>query len=407
MDLNTNTDLFNKTRQRSLKIIENLSPEDMNIQSMEDASPIKWHLAHTTWFFEHFVVSKFKKNFKPFNEKYNFLFNSYYVQSGPRYKRSQRSLITKPEINEVLEFRKKVDNEVNELISTSNSVAEIIELGCHHEMQHQELMLTDLLHGLSFNPLLPVYNQKNTNVNNVNKEQKWIEFEGGIQKVGADENVFSFDCEKPRHETLVHPFKISNKLVTNGEWIEFIDDDGYSKAPMWLMDGFTICQNEKWIAPLYWWKEDKEWFQYTLNGPTKVDINAPVCHISFYEADAFARWKNKRLPTEFEWEVSSSNNILGNFLEKEKFVPESINSKENISQMWGDVWEWTSSSFLPYPGFKTVEGSLGEYNGKFMSNQIVLKGGSCVTPEDQVRNSYRNFFYPHQRWQMSGLRLAE
>ena len=407
MDLNTNTDLFNKTRQRSLKIIENLSPEDMNIQSMEDASPIKWHLAHTTWFFEHFVVSKFKKNFKPFNEKYNFLFNSYYVQSGPRYKRSQRSLITKPEINEVLEFRKKVDNEVNELISTSNSVAEIIELGCHHEMQHQELMLTDLLHGLSFNPLLPAYNQKNIKVNNVNKEQKWIEFEGGIQKVGADENVFSFDCEKPRHETLVHPFKISNKLVTNGEWIEFIDDDGYSKAPMWLMDGFTICQNEKWIAPLYWWKEDKEWFQYTLNGPTKVDINAPVCHISFYEADAFARWKNKRLPTEFEWEVSSSNNILGNFLEKEKFVPESINSKENISQMWGDVWEWTSSSFLPYPGFKTVEGSLGEYNGKFMSNQIVLKGGSCVTPEDQVRNSYRNFFYPHQRWQMSGLRLAE
>ena len=176
---------------------------------------------------------------------------------------------------------------------------------------------------------------------------------------------------------------------------------------MWLMDGFTICQNEKWIAPLYWWKEDKEWFQYTLNGPTKVDINAPVCHISFYEADAFARWKNKRLPTEFEWDVSSSKNIFGNFLEKEKFVPESINSKENISQMWGDVWEWTSSSFLPYPGFKTTKGSLGEYNGKFMSNQIVLKGGSCITPEDQVRNSYRNFFYPHQRWQMSGLRLAE
>ena len=407
MDLNIKTNLFNKTRQRSIKIIENLSPEDMNIQSMEDASPIKWHLAHTTWFFEHFVVSKFKKNFKPFNEKYNYLFNSYYVQSGPRYKRSQRSLISKPEINEVLEFRKKVDNEVNELISTSNSIAEIIELGCHHEMQHQELMLTDLLHGLSFNPLLPVYNPKKFVVDNVNKEQKWIEFEGGIQKVGANGNGFSFDCEKPRHETLVHPFKISNKLVTNGEWIEFIDDNGYSKAPMWLMDGFTICQNEKWIAPLYWWKEGKEWFQYTLNGPTKVDTNAPVCHISFYEADAFARWKNKRLPTEFEWEVASSKNILGNFLEKEKFVPESINCKENISQMWGDVWEWTSSSFLPYPGFKTTEGSLGEYNGKFMSNQIVLKGGSCVTPEAQIRNSYRNFFYPHQRWQMSGLRLAE
>ena len=407
MNLNTKKELFTKTRNRSLEIIKNLSPEDMNIQSMEDASPIKWHLAHTTWFFEHFVVSKYKKNFKPFNDKYNYLFNSYYVQSGPRYKRSNRSLITKPEIKEVLEFRKKVDYEINELIFESNSVSEIVELGCHHEMQHQELMLTDLLHGLSFNPLLPKYNQKYYKGENVIIDQKWIEFETGIRNVGANGSGFSFDCEKPQHETLVHPFKLSNKLVTNGEWIEFINDKGYSKAPLWLMDGFTICQNENWIAPLYWWKDNNEWYQYTLNGPIKIDLNAPVCHISFYEADAFARWKNKRLPTEFEWEVSCTKNILGNFLEKKKFVPESVISKDNISQMWGDVWEWTSSSFLPYPGFKTTKGSLGEYNGKFMSNQIVLKGGSCVTPADQVRKSYRNFFYPHQRWQMSGLRLAE
>mgnify|MGYP001286719596 CR=1 FL=1 len=407
MNLNKKTGLFNETRQRSIKIIENLSPEDMNIQSMEDASPLKWHLAHTTWFFEHFVVSNFKKNFKPFNEKYNYLFNSYYVQSGPRYKRSQRSLISKPNIDEVLEFRKKVDIEINDLINSNNSVAKIVELGCHHEMQHQELMLTDLLHGLSFNPLLPVYNKQSLETENTIKEQKWVDFEGGIKKIGALEKKFSFDCEKPRHDTLIHPFRLSNKLVTNGEWIEFINDNGYSKAPLWMIDGFTICQNEKWIAPLYWWNENEEWFHYTLNGPKKIDLNAPVNHISFYEADAYARWKSKRLPTEFEWEISSSSNISGNFLEKEKFVPESVNTNENISQMWGDVWEWTSSSFLPYPGFKIKEGPLGEYNGKFMSNQIVLKGGSCFTPENQIRKSYRNFFYPHQRWQMSGLRLAE
>jgi len=397
--------LFEKTRLRSLKISENLSNEDMCLQSMEDASPIKWHLAHTSWFFEEFVIKKVKSDFKSPDPRFNYLFNSYYVQAGPRYQRSQRGLISKPDVKEVLTYRKMIDEMVIDLMEKQNAPFEMIELGCHHEMQHQELMLTDLLHALSFNPLRPKYIENKKNKND-QVDTRWVDFEGGVKNVGHDGQSFSYDCEQPQHQTMIHPFKISSQLVTNGEWKEFIEANGYQDPTLWLMDGFAQCEKGNWQAPLYWWKEDNEWYQYTLQGVQLVDDHAPVHHISFYEADAFARWRGKRLPTEFEWETASDDVKDGNFLESENYLPQSQKSEQPMNQCWGHVWEWTASSFSPYPGFKTEPGAVGEYNGKFMINQMVLKGGSCLTPQDQIRKTYRNFFYPHQRWQMSGLRLA-
>ena len=407
MNNNDIQNLFEKTRNQSIKIVENLSPEDMNIQSMEDASPIKWHLAHTTWFFEKFVLSKIKSNYKYFNEDYNYLFNSYYVKAGPRYTRSLRNIISRPGIKEVLEYRQTINHRITELCQSSNSNLHMIEVGCHHEMQHQELMLTDLQHGLSFNPTGPKYDPTKKDIASENIKQKWVGFEKAIKSVGTDDENFSFDCERPKHEVLILPFEISNKLVTNGEWIEFIDNDGYNKSEYWLSDGFSKCQQENWQSPLYWKKKEGKWFHFTLNGNKEINLNAPVSNISYFEADAFARWNNKRLPTEFEWEVASNDNIQGNFLENKIYQPYAKKNGADLNQHWGHVWEWTSSNFSPYPGFKYHNDDISEYNGKFMVNQMVLKGGSCLTPKDQMRKSYRNFFYPHQRWQMSGLRLAK
>jgi len=401
------SNLFKKTRDRSDDLIKNLSAEDMNLQSMEDASPIKWNLAHTTWFFEKFVLSKINPNYEFFNETYNYLFNSYYVKAGPRYARSLRNIISRPGIEEVLEYRKSIDLRIVDLCQSSNSQLDMIEVGCHHEMQHQELMLMDLQHGLSFNPLEPKYDSTIKEIKNEKIRQEWIGHEKDIKSVGTNEESFSFDCERPQHEVLILPFEISNKLVTNGEWIEFIENDGYAKSEYWLSDGFLICEKENWQSPLYWKKEENKWYQFTLNGNKEINTDAPVSNISYYEADAFARWSNKRIPTEFEWEVASNNNIHGNFLEDKIYQPYSKKNGADLNQNWGHVWEWTSSNFAPYPGFKCHNEDISEYNGKFMINQMVLKGGSCFTPKDQMRKSYRNFFYPHQRWQMSGLRLAK
>ena len=401
------SNLFKKTRDRSDDLIKSLSAEDMNLQSMEDASPIKWNLAHTTWFFEKFVLSKINPNYEFFNETYNYLFNSYYVKAGPRYARSLRNIISRPGIEEVLEYRKSIDLRIVDLCQSSNSQLDMIEVGCHHEMQHQELMLMDLQHGLSFNPLEPKYDSTIKEIKNEKIRQEWIGHEKDIKSVGTNEESFSFDCERPQHEVLILPFEISNKLVTNGEWIEFIENDGYAKSEYWLSDGFLICEKENWQSPLYWKKEENKWYQFTLNGNKEINTDAPVSNISYYEADAFARWSNKRIPTEFEWEVASNNNIHGNFLEDKVYQPYSKKNGSDLNQNWGHVWEWTSSNFAPYPGFKYHNEDISEYNGKFMINQMVLKGGSCFTPKDQMRKSYRNFFYPHQRWQMSGLRLAK
>jgi len=401
------SNLFKKTRDRTYNLIKNLSSEDMNLQSMNDTSPVKWNLAHTTWFFEKFVLSKINPNYKFYNNKYNYLFNSYYVKAGPRYTRSLRNIISRPGIEEIINYRKSIDQRIIDLCQASNSRLDMIEVGCHHEMQHQELMLMDLQHSFSFNPLEPKYDSSFKEIKNERIKQEWIIHERAIKSVGTNEEKFSFDCERPEHEILILPFEISNKLVTNGEWIDFINNDGYNKSEYWLSDGFSTCQQENWQSPLYWKKENNRWFHFTLNGNKEIDYDAPVSNISYFEADAYARWSNKRLPTEFEWEVASNNYIHGNFLEDKIYQPYSKKNGADLNQIWGHVWEWTSSNFSPYPGFKYHNDDISEYNGKFMVNQMVLKGGSCLTPKEQMRKSYRNFFYPNQRWQMSGLRLAK
>ena len=403
---NNINELFGDTRKKSLNLVEGLNSEDLSIQSMEDASPLKWHLAHTSWFFQEFIISKTKKVNLEINQKFNKLFNSYYIQAGSILKRISRSLMSRPSVKEILDYRKQTDEIINDLIFNGEAPLDLVELGCHHEMQHQELMLTDICHAFSFNPLCPVYNKKKITINNKETKQNWIEFEGGLFDIGSNNKSFSFDCENPIHKVFINPFKLASRLITCREWISFIEDKGYVNELYWLSDGFDKAKKENWQAPEYWFKENNSWMHFTLNGVQKVDLNAPVHNISYYEADAFARWSGKRLPTEFEWEIAAKHSINGNFLETEKLQPCSDNN-ENLSQMWGDAWEWTSSNFSPYPGFKKKKGALGEYNGKFMVNQFVLKGGSCLTPEKQIRKTYRNFFYPHQRWQMSSLRLAD
>lgn len=398
-------ELFRETRQRSLAIIEGLEPEDMTVQSMEDASPTKWHLAHTSWFFEEFVLRKADPDYASPDERFAFLFNSYYVQAGPRFSRAQRGLVTRPTVADVIAYRAHVDEAVEALIGRSDELADVIELGCHHEMQHQELMLTDLLHVLSHNPLRPAYRKPEPLAVEEAAPLSWHRFEGGTVRIGHEGDRFAYDCEGPRHDALVHPFELASRPVTNAEWIAFIEDGGYRNATHWLMDGFGTVEREGWNAPAYWWQEDGEWMSFSLRGAQPVDRDAPVSHVSFYEADAYARWAGARLPSEFEWELAAGNVTDGNFYEKGRFRPR-LASGDGIAQLWGDVWEWTASPFRPYPRFKTLDGPVGEYNGKFMCNQFVLKGGSAFTPFTQIRPSYRNFFFPHQRWQMTGLRLA-
>ena len=400
---------FRRVRSQTEYLTRNLSAEDMLAQSMADASPAKWHLAHTTWFFETFILSEYLPNYKAFNKSFAHLFNSYYVSAGSRYLRSNRGLLTRPTLNEVLTYRHHVDEHMLTLLDAENeSVNEIVVVGLHHEMQHQELLLTDILHLFSHNPDFPAIFDVKAPVSQT-LALNYIGADGSMSRVGAGSNQFSYDCERPSHQTYINPHKLANRLVTNEEWVQFIQDKAYEQPLLWLSDGWACREQNDWFAPLYWKQIDGEWFQYGLDGLHALDPNAPVCHVSFYEADAFARWAGKRLPREFELELSAqANEIEGNFVESECYRPTTCGAQDKkINQLYGDVWEWTQSAYLPYPNFKAEQGALGEYNGKFMANQFVLKGGSCATPTLQMRPSYRNFFYPHHRWQFSGLRLAE
>lgn len=402
-------DLFRQVRARTEKLVEGLEIEDMVAQSMEDASPTKWHLAHTTWFFEEFVLKPHAPDYASPDDRFGYLFNSYYVQVGPRYERARRGLVSRPTVREVLAYRAGVNRAVAELLKEDDAPEGIIELGCHHEMQHQELLLTDLLHLLSHNPLDPAYKAPGPAALADPAPLEWIDFAGGLVDVGHMGGDFAFDCETPRHRTYLAPYRLASRAVANRDWIAFIEDGGYDTAALWLSDGWATVQQEGWTAPLYWRQEDGGWIAFGLRGAQPVDLDAPVAHVSFYEAEAFARWAGKRLPTEAEWEqaaVRAAPNIAGGFMETERFRPKPAEGP-GLAQMWGDVWEWTQSAYAPYPGYRPLAGAVGEYNGKFMANQFVLRGGSCVTPAAQMRPTYRNFFYPWQRWQMTGLRLAE
>lgn len=401
-------DFFYDTRTQTESLTAPLSDEDMGLQSMEDASPPKWHLAHTTWFFEEFILKPHLPGYRPRDERFALLFNSYYVQAGPRHTRSKRGLLSRPSVTEVTSYRAHVEEALREGMIYGKFALEqaqldaLITLGCHHEMQHQELLVTDLLHALSHNPLLPAYVPSQPEAVRDIPDQDWTRHEGGLLEIGHDGNGFAYDCEGPRHKVWLEPYRLADRPVTNGEWIAFMEDGGYDTQTLWLMEGWAVREQNGWDSPLYWWQQDGQWWTYTLQGPRPVDLSAPVVHVSYYEADAFARWAGHRLPTEAEWEAAAQQtDIAGNFLESGAFMP-----LGRDTGLWGDVWQWTSSAFSPYPGFRPPEGAIGEYNGKFMINQMVLRGGSCATPRLQMRSSYRTFFYPHQRWQMLGLRLA-
>ncbi len=408
---------YKKIRQLSEQFCKPLATEDYVIQSMPDVSPTKWHLAHTSWFFEAFVLAKVNPEYKSLHPQYNYLFNSYYVQVGERHARPQRGLLSRPTVAEVYSYRHYVDEHMTGFLERAEEAqmekaASVIEIGLHHEQQHQELMVTDIKHVFSVNPLRPAYNKKNPAKNsNTMTEMNWIPFPEGIYFIGHDGDGFAYDNECPSHKEFVNPFRIASRLVTNGEYLEFMEDGGYERPELWLSDGWYTVEANGWKAPLYWEKIDGRWWNFTLSGMREVNPNEPVCHVSYYEADAFARWAGKRLPTESEWEIAASNvPIEGNFADDETYHPVALEKesvRNGLSQVFGDVWEWTQSPYIPYPGFKTLPGALGEYNGKFMSNQMVLRGGSCATSRSHIRKTYRNFFPPSARWQFMGIRLAQ
>lgn len=399
-------------RVQTIALTAGLTDADATVQSMEDASPAKWHLAHTTWFFEEFVLASYAPGYRPVDPRYRYLYNSYYDAVGPRHPRRSRGLLTRPTLVEIVDYRRRVDDALRGLASGSlpQPALDLIELGIQHEQQHQELLLTDLLHLFAQNPLRPVYRATcDADCADAAREPEWIDFPGGRFDVGHAGAEFAFDCERPRHAFLLAPYRLANRPVTSEEWIEFIVDGGYRSPQLWLSDGWARVQAEHWQAPLYWEQRDGTWWQMTLSGERPVEPAAPVSQISYFEADAFARWKGARLPTEFEWEVAArAQPVAGRFASTGRFRPSPglADGQAPLHQIYGDVWEWTASAYDAYPGFKVAAGAVGEYNGKFMCGQYVLRGGSCVTPAGHVRPTYRNFFYPHQRWQFAGLRLA-
>jgi ergothioneine biosynthesis protein EgtB len=404
---------YQSVRETSLALGARLSDADAAVQSMPDASPAKWHLAHTTWFFETIVLRPYCRGYRVFDAKFNYLFNSYYNSIGARHPRPRRGLLTRPSLDEIYDYRAHVDEAIAKLVEkgASGEAAQFIELGCHHEQQHQELLLTDILHLFSQNPLEPAYKSAEPLVVEPNgaSELAFVTMPGGLVEVGHDGEGFAFDCEGPRHQTFIEPFGLADRLVTNREWIEFIEGGGYRNPLLWLSEGWAKVQAEGWAMPLYWDERDKNnYWTMTLRGAQPVDPAAPVCHINYFEADAYATWAGRRLPNEFEWEHAARDVAqAGNFLDSERLRPRPapVNG-DGPRQIYGDVWEWTRSAFSPYPRFKPAAGAVGEYNGKFMCGQFVLRGGSCVTPASHMRATYRNFFPPDARWQFSGLRLA-
>jgi ergothioneine biosynthesis protein EgtB len=403
--------LYDEVRRRTQELCAPLSPEDAVVQSMPDASPAKWHLAHTTWFFETFLLEPAGGYESP-DPIYRYLFNSYYNDVGRMYPRRERGLLTRPSLAQVLEYRRRVDDAVRELLNSGaarHGFADVVELGLHHEQQHQELILTDIKHAFSCNPLLPAYRERTLPRAEAVPALRWSRFEEGLRDIGDGGAGFAFDNERPRHRAFVHAFELASRPVTSGEYVEFMDDGGYAQPRLWLSDGWAWVQREHVEAPLYWRRDDGDWREFTLAGARTLDRSAPVCHLSFYEAHAFAHWAGARLPTEQEWETAAGGEpVEGNFADSELLHPVACASSaaRKLEQIFGDVWEWTASAYLPYPGYREPDGALGEYNGKFMSGQMVLRGGSCATARSHVRPTYRNFFYPDCRWQFAGLRLA-
>ena len=411
-------------RRQTELLTANLTAEDQMVQSCPEASPTKWHLAHTTWFFETFLLTEHLKDYRPFHPEFRTLFNSYYNAVSPQPEKALRNTFSRPGLEEVQKYRRYTDEHMERLIGSGNisdTIAKLVELGINHEQQHQELLVTDIKHAFWVNPLRPVYQPGAISPANTESapRQRPHTYAEAVYEIGAGEGPFHFDNEGPRHKVYLQSFRFASRPVTCGEYLAFMEDGGYSRPELWLSDGWNTVKARGWNAPLYWEKSGSEWHHFTCAGMRKVDENEPVCHVSYYEADAFARWAGARLPSEFEWEAAASKIKFDpnqkqsgrpcNFLESGSFHPITATTTDENEplQVFGDVWEWTASSYLPYPGFKPAAGAVGEYNGKFMCNQMVLRGGSCVTPASHIRATYRNFFTPETRWQFSGIRLAD
>jgi len=408
---------YTRVRAASLALAAPLSAEDCQVQSMPDASPVKWHLAHVTWFFETFLLERYEPGFRAFDPAFRVLFNSYYQGVGEQYPRPQRGLILKPTLDEVKAYRAHVDARLLALLDERAGDAELaalVTLGLHHEQQHQELLLTDIKHALSFSPGHAPFARRWPMASVQPQPLHWFGYAGGLVEQGHDasrDGAFCFDNETPRHRSFVAPFELASRPVSNGEFLAFINDGGYHRPELWLAMGWDWVRAGARSAPLYWRQENGRWLHHTLQGVVEIDPHTPACHLSFFEADACARWAGARLPTEAEWELAArgiDSPMQGNFADRGAFhpLPQPAAAGAMPVQMFGDVWEWTQSAYLPYPGFRTLPGAVGEYNGKFMCNQFVLRGGSCATPAGHVRTSYRNFFPPEAQWQFSGLRLA-
>lgn len=410
---------FRQVRAETERLCAPLAIDDYQIQSITETSPPKWHLAHVSWFFEAFVLPDYQLGYAPFHPRFAYLFNSYYETVGRMQPRAQRGLLSRPSVEEVYRYRRHVEEQVLQLLETLPDehwadLAFRITLGLNHEQQHQELLLMDIKHNLSVNPLRPAYRDDLLNSDSVASALRWIERPGGIHRIGHPEagsaGDFCFDNETPRHELLLHPHRLASRLVTNGEYLAFMADAGYTRPELWLADGWYLLQREAWRRPLYWHKGEKEeqgqddaWWQFTLAGMRPLNPHQPVCHLSYYEADAYARWAGKRLPSEAELELMLAEQPLAT----DSPQPNVLQPQAGDGQWYGEVWQWTATPYAPYPAFRPLAGSMGEYNGKFMCNQMTLRGSSCVTPAGHARPSYRNFFYPHDRWPVTGLRLAE
>lgn len=404
---------FQSIRQVSLDIVAPLLPEDFILQSMRDVSPPKWHLAHTSWFFETLILRGGLKDYKIFHPQYNYLFNSYYKGIGDHHPRAQRGLLFRPPLSEIIKYRNHVDEGMEKMFAQPSLVKKfhfLLELGLQHEQQHQELLLTDIKHIFSKNPLRPVYKKRSIAPPESIPPLQWLTYPEGLVEIGYDGKGFSFDNEGPRHRTFLESYSLASRLITNGEYLEFMEDGGYQNPLLWLSDGWDWVSEEKALAPLYWEKRDPQWWTFGLSGMQPVRPEEPVFHVNYYEADAFARWSGKRLPTEAEWENAAEPVPLkGNFFNNHRLHPQPAPTASNPmpQQLFGDVWEWTGSPYSPYPRFRPSPGAIAEYNGKFMCNQMVLRGGSCFSTKNHLRKTYRNFFPPHSQWQATGLRLAE
>jgi ergothioneine biosynthesis protein EgtB len=405
---------YRRVRHQTESLCEPLATEDYVVQTMPDVSPTKWHIAHTSWFFETFVLSEGVGGYVPHREEFGYLFNSYYNAVGPMHHRPERGFLSRPTVEEVLAYRRHVDRSMETFLTGGDparvaALAPVVVIGLNHEQQHQELILTDLKHVFSRNPLLPAYRTLEAAPATELAPHAWIDHPEGLREIGHPGPGFAFDNEYPRHRQFLEGFRIGSRPVANAEYLAFMEDGGYERPELWLSDGWRTIQEEGWRAPLHWIERDGTWFEFTLGGLRRPVSAAPVCHVSHYEADAYATWAGRRLPTEAEWEIAAAPvPVEGNFLESGRLHPAPAASPPEGEpvQMMGDVWEWTRSSYEPYPGFRAPAGALGEYNGKFMSAQVVLRGGSCVTPVSHIRKTYRNFFPPHSRWQFSGIRLA-